>query len=44
MADDGRKAEQKGGSPEVSAFAQVQKAEALAKPGDRGTWGNLQGI
>lgn len=46
MADYWQKEEQMGGCPGATALVQrcEVKDEALAEPGDRGTWGNLKGI
>lgn len=45
-ADNWQKEEQTGGCPGATALVQGREVEdeALAEPGDRGTWGNLNGI
>lgn len=45
-ADYWQKEEQTGGCPGATALVQGREVEdeALAEPGDRGTWGNLKGI
>lgn len=44
IADYWRNEEQTGGCPEASALVRVHEVEdeALAEPGDGGTWGNLK--